>query len=266
MEYDFNLIRKILLQTVGENIDLGKISKDIQGECAYHLIKKGFLEGSYVEGVGDNGKYSYIGIIKEITDKGYMLLDLIKDESILLKIKNYAQENSITLTFSNIENIANHIKSLSYSTISKATSNQRGISNRIFIVHGRDIGFRYEVKDFVKSIGLEPIILTEQASMSLTIIEKIENYSDVGFVIVLYTGCDEGRLKQSGNLRLRARQNVVFEHGFFIGKIGRNRVVAIKEDGVETPNDIIERNKNWRNELIKELYGAGYTLPIINKI
>lgn len=78
---------------------------------------------------------------------------------------------------------------------------------------------------FVEKLGLEAIILHEQVSRSHTIIEKIEEYSNVGYAVVIYTPCDEGRLKGEKEFNSRARQNVVFEHGFLMGKIGRKMYV-----------------------------------------
>jgi len=109
----------------------------------------------------------------------------------------------------------------------------------VFIVHGHDDLAKMETAKFIEQLGLIPIILHEQVSSGFTIIEKIENYSNVGFGVVLYTPCDLGAKKgNETELKLRARQNVVFEHGFLIGKIGRKNVVALVKGDVETPNDI----------------------------
>ncbi len=67
----------------------------------------------------------------------------------------------------------------------------------------------------------------------MTIIEKIEKHSDVTFAVVLYTGCDKGKFKEDSRYHLIARQNVVFEHGYMVAKLGRNKVVALVEPNVE---------------------------------
>ena len=98
-------------------------------------------------------------------------------------------------------------------------------NHKVFIVHGRDTLLRTQVENVLRALGLEPIILQEQANIGKTIIEKIEECTDVGFGIVLYTPCDEGRLKsEDGELKPRARQNVVLEHGYLMAKLGRERV------------------------------------------
>lgn len=140
-------------------------------------------------------------------------------------------------------------------------------NSQVFIVHGHDELVKLDVSNFIHSLGLEPIVLHMQASSGMTIIEKIEHYSNVGFGIVLYTPCDVGSKVGDLEGRYRARQNVVFEHGYLIGKLGRSRVSAIVKDDVETPNDIsgvvyvnMDQSENWKVELQTELRGAGYIL------
>jgi predicted nucleotide-binding protein len=122
-------------------------------------------------------------------------------------------------------------------------------------------------------MGFKPIILHEQASSGKTIIEKIEEYSNVGFGIVLYTPCDTGSPKKEVLLfKDRARQNVVFEHGYLIGKIGRKNVCALVKGEIETPNDIsgvvyvkMDEEEAWHMKLAKELKNSGYPVDM-NKI
>ena len=103
---------------------------------------------------------------------------------------------------------------------------------KVFIVHGRDKLAETEVTSFLRKLDLVPIVLHSEPNLGNTIIEKIENNSNVGFAIVLYTPCDEGRLI-GDELQFRARQNVVFEHGYLIGKIGRKRVLALVKGQLE---------------------------------
>ena len=115
----------------------------------------------------------------------------------------------------------------------------------------------------------EGIILHKQANMGKTIIEKIEKYTDVGFGIVLYTPDDEGRLKGNAELSTRARQNVVFEHGYLIGKLGRDRVCALVVDNVEKPGDIdgivyvnVDDNGYWKVALAKDMKAVGFNIDL----
>ncbi|KGJ49144.1 hypothetical protein KD33_10940 [Clostridium sp. NCR] len=140
-------------------------------------------------------------------------------------------------------------------------------SNKIFIVHGRDNESKLELARYLEKINLEPIILHEQVNRGKTIIEKIEEYTDVNYGIVLYTACDIGGLNDGKNkLQERARQNVIFEHGLLIGKIGRNNVSALVKGNIEKPNDIagvvyMDMNSgSWKIDLAKELKHAGYEI------
>jgi predicted nucleotide-binding protein len=140
----------------------------------------------------------------------------------------------------------------------------------VFIVHGRDEAAKQEVARFVESVGLKSIILHEQASSGMTIIEKIEHYAnDADFALVLYTACDQGRGHHEKSIapRDRARQNVVFEHGYLMGKLGRENVCALRKGDIETPNDIsgvvyvdLDAFGGWKAEVSKELKACGYTL------
>ncbi|MDD2791339.1 MAG: nucleotide-binding protein [Sulfurimonas sp.] len=145
-------------------------------------------------------------------------------------------------------------------------------TNKVFIVHGHDSEAKLEVARFIDKIGFEPIILHEQASDSKTIIEKIESYSNVGFAIVIYTACDVGAKKSdSSNLKNRARQNVVFEHGFLMGKLGRSNICSLVKGEIETPNDISGivytsmDSGHWQIELAKEMKTSGYKVDM-NKV
>ena len=154
-------------------------------------------------------------------------------------------------------------------TSSSLTSPKIKSCSKVFIVHGHDDLAKIEVARFIEKLGLEAIILSEQPNGGKTIIEKIEDYANVGFAIVLYTPCDEGKVKGSSDLKQRARQNVVFEHGFFIGRLGRNRVHALKKGEIELPNDIsgvvytpMDEAKAWQLEVAKEMKDVGYNIDL----
>jgi predicted nucleotide-binding protein len=137
-------------------------------------------------------------------------------------------------------------------------------SRKIFIVHGHDEGAREAVARFVEKIGFEPVILHEQASRGRTVIEKVEAHSDVGFAVVLLTPDDVGG-PNIDELKPRARQNVLLELGYFVGRLGRNNVCAIKRGDVDLPSDFggvvwtaYDDGGGWRTELGKELQAAGF--------
>ncbi|MCI5168126.1 MAG: hypothetical protein D3903_19070 [Candidatus Electrothrix sp. GM3_4] len=142
---------------------------------------------------------------------------------------------------------------------------------KVFIVHGRDNEAKQEVSRYIESIGIDVIILHEQASSGMTIIEKIEHYAnEVDFAMVLYTACDHGRGIHETKVhpKNRARQNVIFEHGYLMAKLGRKNVCALVKGEIETPNDIsgvvyvgLDSPGAWKIEVNKELKACGYKVP-----
>ena len=138
-------------------------------------------------------------------------------------------------------------------------------SRRIFVVHGHDEGARETVARFLMQLGFEPIILHEQANRGGTVMEKIETHGDVGFAVVLLTPDDEGCVK-GGTPEPRARQNVLLELGYFLGRLGRDKVCALKRGSVEIPSDFAGvvwesmDGHGWKQALGRELEAAGHEI------
>ncbi len=143
--------------------------------------------------------------------------------------------------------------------------------SKVFIVHGHDDALINEVKAFLSAQRIEPIVLREQHDASLTIIEKLERYTkdpSIGFGIVLYTPDDEGKAVGESEYKLRARQNVVFEHGLLIGLYTREKVICLvkKEGHIEMPGDVNgvvytdHGYKDWRMSVAHMLSDAGYDI------
>lgn len=144
-------------------------------------------------------------------------------------------------------------------------------SNKVFIVHGHEEALREATARFVERLGLEAVILHEQANKGQTIIEKFESNSSVAFAIVLLSGDDAGALKSDipNNLNLRARQNVIFELGYFFGKLGRHKVCAVHQQGVELPSDYsgivyipFDESGAWKYQVAKEIKKAGIAIDL----
>lgn len=143
----------------------------------------------------------------------------------------------------------------------------------IFIVHGRNHSLKEEVARFIEKLHLKPVILHEQPNKGRTVIEKFIEHSDVSFSIILLTPDDKGGLadEQVANYKLRARQNVIFELGYFIGKLGRDKVCALYLPGVEIPSDYsgilfiqVDLNGNWKLQLAKEIKSVGVKIDLNN--
>ena len=139
------------------------------------------------------------------------------------------------------------------------------VTNReVFIVHGHDEAAKQTIARFIEKLKLTPVILHEQSNKGRTIIEKFEGHSNVGFAVVLMTPDDVGApVADKDNLKPRARQNVILELGFFLGKLGRERVCALNK-GIEIPTDYdgviyvsVDKGDGWKLQLAKEIKAAG---------
>ena len=151
------------------------------------------------------------------------------------------------------------------STVSNSYINSSENTNKLFVIHGRDNSAKSTVARFIEKQNLEAIILHEQPNQGRTIIEKFEDYADVKFAVVLLTPDDVGALEERNpSYKPRARQNVVFEFGYFIGRLGREKVCALLKGDVEKPSDCdgiiyipLDDNDGWQMLLLRELNAAG---------
>jgi len=145
------------------------------------------------------------------------------------------------------------------------------VSRRVFLVHGHHDGLLHEVARYLEKLNLEPIVLREQPSSGRTIIEKFVDFADVGYAVVLLTPDDRGGTIKTTfeQQRPRARQNVILELGYFLGKLSRNRVTALYMGDVEIPSDYagvafvgIDEHGAWRLELARELKASGLEIDM----
>jgi predicted nucleotide-binding protein len=142
---------------------------------------------------------------------------------------------------------------------------ERICGRRVFIVHGHDDGMKETVARYIAKLGLDPVILHEQANQGKTIIEKFEQHAMVDFAVVLFSPDDVGHEKaKPADQKARARQNVVLELGFFMGALKRHKVCAIVQDGIEKPSDYdgvlyipFDAGGSWRFQLAKEIKASG---------
>lgn len=143
------------------------------------------------------------------------------------------------------------------------STNLHSKTRDVFIVHGRNNELKETVARFLSQLVLHPIILHELASAGRTIIEKFEDQSDACYAVILLTPDDVGGLdspESIDQLNKRARQNVIFEWGFFVAKLGRRNVCALVAEGVEIPSDMhgivhvsLDRDGAWKMLLAREL-------------
>lgn len=143
------------------------------------------------------------------------------------------------------------------------------LDNNVFIVHGHAKDLKYQVSNLLRKIGLNPIILHEQINSSRTIIEKIEKHGkEASAAVVLFTPDDFGNVKTEKEKNARARQNVVFEAGYFMGLLGRDRVILVVSDkSIELPGDlsgvVYSETSEW--DIARELKAIGLNVDL-NKL
>lgn len=193
----------------------------------------------------------------EIIDFNDINVKVIKDAIIDFNAKKILQQDLI--------------KGVSQSNVALVKEKHSEKTN-IFIVHGHNEEIKQIVARILEKQNLNPIILNEQTDEGLTIIEKLEKYSDVHFAVVILTSDDLGKQKLIKNLNPRARQNVILELGYFFAKLGRKNVLALYEKNVELPSDFsgilytpIDSDGHWKYKLGKEIMAAGFKFDL-NKI
>ena len=150
-------------------------------------------------------------------------------------------------------------------------------NGRVFIVHGHDNELKTDLEVFLKNVGLDPIVLHREADQGATLLEKFERHSDVGYAFILltpdevaYTANQRSLADSERAVEERARPNVIFEFGFFVGRLGRSRVCCLYKGNVTLPSDlnglVYKKITNSVEEqgfsLIKELRAAGYAINV----
>lgn len=141
-------------------------------------------------------------------------------------------------------------------------------NKKIFIVHGRNTNMRDKVSSLLGRLKLDYVILESEHSSGATVIEKfIRNAEECRYAIVLFSAEDIGKLNtEEEQYKIRARQNVVFELGYFIGSIGRESIIILHDIGkeIEKPTDFagvvyepFDEYGGWKSKLIKEMKVSG---------
>ena len=145
-------------------------------------------------------------------------------------------------------------------------------ARKVFVVHGHDTEMKETVARFLERIEFEAVILNEQANAGDTIIEKFERNSNVGYAVVLLSGDDVGApVGTQDDLKSRARQNVILELGYFIGRLGRSHVCPLVKGSLEIPSDFHGvvydpfDGESWKIHLVRELRHLGFELDT-NKV
>ena len=228
-------------------------TRGVAGKIAHHL----------------NGTADFERMLLRLTSPLAYGGDLLRHNDIVVQINQILKGEDLEIKF---DGSKPRISAFRDSEQGQSQSEGRGdqaqkMGNAVFVVHGRDTGRKDTVVRFLKEdLNLQTVVLQEKPDESLTVIEKFERYAaQAGFALALLTPDDVGSLGSSTeSAQSRARQNVIFELGYFVGKLGRSRVRALKAGEVEMLSDYegviyttMDDAGGWREELRRELRNAG---------
>jgi predicted nucleotide-binding protein len=198
----------------------------------------------------------------ELTAAGRELLEFLRNEKAFSLAKEQIKIETRAIDLADLK--ACLLKASTAASVASPAPTMPTRRPSVFLVHGHDIVSREQATNFLERLGVEVIALDEQYNAGKTVIEKFEDNTDVNFAVILLTEDDVGG-KSSDALQPRPRQNVIFELGYFMGRLRRTRVCAIKKRNVELPSDILGMvwlsfEGRWKRDLAIELEKAGYSV------
>ena len=166
--------------------------------------------------------------------------------------------------------IANYIKNY-------FDTQKRRLLNNIFIVYGHNKNMRINVTKYIRRLGIRPIDLMESSPSGIRTIFDSLNYcaNTIECAIILLSADDTVVDDSHEFTSYRARQNVIFEMGFFAGVLGRDRVIVMYEpkEKFEFPSDIAgvyytqyKDDNRWKQELRSHLKKIGFQLGKANNM
>lgn len=203
-------------------------TEDVDGKLPFLFSKsKNVIESAY----GKNSEYYKKSV--ELTKEEYYTI--VWNKTITL-VSLYKLKGVINFLVSVLDEIIKEDLTTS-SQISKIEKTNP-TSNKVFIVHGRNMQWLDEIENFVNELGYKAVVLYKDIQPGQTIIEKLESHADAFAAVILLTPDDLGKLETDTEFKKRARQNVVFEYGFFSGVIGRKSIILINFGIEEMPSDI----------------------------
>ena len=225
-------------------------------------------------------KSEYLDDLKKISYSPFMFTANTPDSTFEKAFYNGKRElvNLLNVMLEDIsldnKNINNKLATKIYNVMDQEGKKEMG--NNVFVVHGHNEEMKVSVARTLEKLELNPIILHEQANKGRTIIEKFTDSSDVDFAVILLSADDIAYPKNSdiSSAKCRARQNVILELGYFLGKLGREKVISLYEENsdLEIPSDYMgvlfvpfDKAGKWQYDLLKELKAVGFSVDA-NKI
>jgi predicted nucleotide-binding protein len=244
-------------------------------ETLYSLLDAGtnrsyhFDERHYIHDFGKIDINNFLADISYLNDKGYLYAQYIhpevKSDLISLKLSKFGIEKVEKSRDETDKQMQEGIERMKIDPHTRSLVENS--KTDIFLVHGHNEMVKDDVELLLRRLHLEPIILDQKSNNGNTIIEKLENNANVKAAIILLTKDDIGKSIEENTPEGRARQNVIFEMGYFFGKLGRHGTIILKEEGVEIPSDIaglvhiqLDNSNEWKDKVAKELKELGFKL------
>jgi len=247
----------------GVSFDLHQIDSVISGKAKIHEMALGAYE-YIISGKYDSNVYLELNPITRSSIFGLGVVNVIATFDGIDTLKGRWKSSNGT------EGVFTACKFNESEMITKLPKN-----NSVFLVHGHDEGTKHSIARFLEKLGVKPVILQEQLNKGMTIIEKFQDFAKrAGFAVILMTPDDYGYPKgQEENKKLRARQNVILELGYFTALLGRDKTMVLLKGDIEVPSDAlgiayerIDENSGWQISLAKELKEAGFDIDMNNII
>jgi len=143
-----------------------------------------------------------------------------------------------------LANLAPYLKDKVLSEVAAATVEVAGStpfgSKDLFIIHGHGDAARLQLKTLLSSFGLNPIVLAEMNDGGMTVIEKFEYYARLcSFAVALMTPDDQILGSKDPESQWRARPNVILELGWFMARLGRDRVLLFSQGDLDIPSESV---------------------------
>lgn len=231
-----------------------------------YLIGKNFIVDGYSLNKSNVERFKLVSTEKRIDELVLLAQNEVPDGFVYVCrrediVKNNRYVKDVT------QSLIDEVSSCLIKIPEREISPKENVAKYVFIAHGHDNNNVEKIENLIRNIGLEPIVLFKEADAGQTIIEKIEKYtSEACYGIILYTKCDYGyEIGHENDIKPRARQNVVFEHGYLMAKLNRNHICALFDDEcIEKPSDIsgivyqlLDDAGNWKYKLVKNMRNVG---------
>jgi predicted nucleotide-binding protein len=130
-------------------------------------------------------------------------------------------------------------------------------TNDVFVIHGRDETNQLRLSKLIREdFRLMPIVLLDKPGRSAPTIDKFEHHAQTcSYAIALFTADDRVTTK-TGEEYWQPRPNVIFETGWFVGRLGKERVLILLQEGVKNYSDFDGVNRIQFRDDVEDKFRA----------